>query len=91
MLLKFKHNFLCLLQVVINSSLDSPAGLAIDPVTRMLYWTDGGKKRIETANLDGTLRTVLIWSGLDKPRDVVVDSTEGYVRPLELKPNLIRT
>ena len=54
--------------------------MAIDRVTRTLYFTDGAKKRIETANLDGTLRTVLIWSGLDRPRDLVVDSTEGYVK-----------
>lgn len=35
--------FLSLLQVVVDTSLESPAGLAIDWVTSKLYWTDAGK------------------------------------------------
>jgi len=30
-------------QVVVDTSLESPAGLAIDWVTDKLYWTDAGK------------------------------------------------
>jgi hypothetical protein len=30
-------------QVVVDTSLESPAGLAIDWVTNKLYWTDAGK------------------------------------------------
>lgn len=34
----------CVCQVVVDTSLESPAGLAIDWVTNKLYWTDAGKK-----------------------------------------------
>ncbi|XP_028028555.1 low-density lipoprotein receptor-related protein 4-like [Bombyx mandarina] len=37
-----------------------PNGLALDLVHNRIYWTDGGNKTIEYANLDGTGRTKLI-------------------------------
>jgi low-density lipoprotein receptor-related protein 4 len=54
-------------------SLVSPAGLALDWITDKLYWTDAGTARIEVANSDGSMRGLLIWDELDKPRDIVVD------------------
>ena len=63
--------------MVVGSSLESPTGLAIDWATNKIYWTDAGNDRIEVANLDGTMRTVLIWEGLDKPRDITVDPVSG--------------
>ena len=60
-----------------GSSLESPAGLAIDWVSKKLYWTATGTDRIEVANLDGTQRTVLVWEGLDRPRDILVDPVDG--------------
>uniref|UniRef100_A0A8C3Y834 LDL receptor related protein 4 n=1 Tax=Catharus ustulatus TaxID=91951 RepID=A0A8C3Y834_CATUS len=56
-----------------------PAGLAIDWVTNKLYWTDAGTDRIEVSNTDGTMRTVLIWENLDRPRDIVVDPVGGFM------------
>lgn len=47
--------------------------MAVDWVTNKLYWSDAGTKRIEVSNLDGSMRSILIWEGLDKPRDIVVD------------------
>ncbi len=61
------------------SGLNSPAGLAVDWVSKKLYWTDAGTDRIEVSNLDGTMRTVLIWNELEKPRDIIVDPIEGSV------------
>uniref|UniRef100_A0AAY5EVI9 Low-density lipoprotein receptor-related protein 4 n=1 Tax=Electrophorus electricus TaxID=8005 RepID=A0AAY5EVI9_ELEEL len=66
-------------EVVVDTSLESPAGLAIDWVTQKLYWTDAGTDRIEVSNADGTMRTVLIWENLDRPRDIVVDPIGGYM------------
>ncbi|KAG7257364.1 hypothetical protein CRUP_022800, partial [Coryphaenoides rupestris] len=65
--------------VVVDTSLESPAGLAIDWVTDKLYWTDAGTDRIEVSNVDGTMRTVLIWENLDRPRDIVVDPIGGLM------------
>lgn len=36
-------------QVVVDTSLESPAGLAIDWVTNKLYWTDAGVCRAAVA------------------------------------------
>lgn len=38
-----------------------------------------GTNRIEVATLDGRLRTILIWQGLEKPRDIVVNPMEGLM------------
>lgn len=51
----------------------SPAGLAYDWLTNKLYWTDAGTNRIEVANANGTMRTLLAWENIDKPRDIVLD------------------
>ncbi|XP_078669811.1 low-density lipoprotein receptor-related protein 4-like isoform X3 [Branchiostoma floridae x Branchiostoma belcheri] len=67
------------IEVLVNSSLESPAGLAVDWVTRKLYWTDAGSDRIEVSNLDGSTRSVLIWEMLDRPRDIIVDPIEGHM------------
>ncbi|KTG33418.1 hypothetical protein cypCar_00008936, partial [Cyprinus carpio] len=64
-------------KVVVDTSLESPAGLAIDWLTHKLYWTDAGTDRIEVSNTDGSMRTVLIWENLDRPRDIVVDPIGG--------------
>lgn len=58
---------------MINFFTESPAGLAVDWATDKLYWTDAGNNRIEVSNLDGSLRSLLVWEGLNKPRDIVVD------------------
>lgn len=40
--------------MVVDTSLESPAGLAIDWVTNKLYWTDAGMYRAAMALLSGT-------------------------------------
>lgn len=54
-------------------TLVSPAGLALDWFTNKIYWTDAGTARIEVARIDGSMRALLVWEGLDKPRDIAVD------------------
>lgn len=51
----------------------SPAGLAYDWITDKIYWTDAGTNRIEVAHANGSMRTLLAWDNIDKPRDIVVD------------------
>ncbi|RXG71249.1 Low-density lipoprotein receptor-related protein 4 [Armadillidium vulgare] len=59
--------------------LELPGGLAIDWINQKLYWTDDGTDRIEVSNLDGANRGILIWDGLDHPRDIVVNPAEGIL------------
>lgn len=61
-----------------NSRLIVPAGIAVDWVGRKLYWTDAELDVIEVSNLNGSMRTVLVWKGMDQPRDIIVDPETGY-------------
>ena len=64
---------------VIVYNLDTVEGLAVDEVGRKLYWTDAGRKSLEVAELDGTFRKVLVWTGLDKPRGLVLNYNKGMI------------
>ncbi|XP_070536212.1 low-density lipoprotein receptor-related protein 4-like [Ptychodera flava] len=66
-------------EVIVDSSMESPAGLAVDWITNKIYWTDAGTDRIEVANLDGSMRSILIWENLDRPRDIIVDHVGGHI------------
>ena len=50
----------------------------MDWIHDKLFWTDAGTARIEVANLDGSMRKVLIWRDLEKPRAIVAHPAEGY-------------
>ena len=62
---------------MISNQVESPVGVAIDWIGRKIYWTDQDTDLIEVANLNGSMRTLLIWTNLDKPRDIIVDPLEG--------------
>ncbi|XP_016969841.2 nidogen [Drosophila rhopaloa] len=58
----------------ITTDIESPEGIAIDVISRRLYWADSGKDTIEVASLDDpTLRAVLINKQLVNPRGIAVD------------------
>ncbi|XP_019626211.1 PREDICTED: uncharacterized protein LOC109471363 [Branchiostoma belcheri] len=60
-----------------------PAGIAVDVISRNLYWTDAGTNRIVVSRLDGSFRRSLITTGLVKPRAIVVDPTAGWIYWIE--------
>ena len=47
-------------QVLVNTSLTWPNGLAIDVAARKLYWGDAKQDRIECVNLDGSGRRMVL-------------------------------
>ncbi len=55
----------------------SPEGVAFDWLTKKLYWVDSGAQRIEVADVTSGNRTVLISTGLDRPRGLAVDPYRG--------------
>ena len=69
--------------VLISENLYKPAGLAVDWLTRKLYWTEDVSlaARIEVANLDGSDRAIVVLSSrenpIDRPRDIVVHPLAG--------------
>lgn len=49
-------------------------GIAIDHVSRRIYWTDSGKRTIEVASLESpSLRTVVVHKNLINPRGIAID------------------
>uniref|UniRef100_A0A673FYD1 Nidogen 2a (osteonidogen) n=1 Tax=Sinocyclocheilus rhinocerous TaxID=307959 RepID=A0A673FYD1_9TELE len=61
-------------EIIINTALTSPEGLALDVARRRLFWVDSTSDKIETANLDGSDRRVLFDTDLVNPRAIIVDS-----------------
>ena len=78
-----------LTQVLVNTRLNMPAGLAVDWVGRKLYWTDAELDVIEVCSLNGSLRTVLVWKGLDQPRDIIVNPETGYCKISNKSPRIV--
>ena len=67
------------IHTVVNVGLATAEGLAVDWITRHLYWVESNLDQIEVANFDGTQRTTLIAGNMDSPRAIVVDPRHGYV------------
>ncbi|XP_055600604.1 nidogen-like [Uranotaenia lowii] len=58
----------------ITKDIVSPEGVAVDWISRRLYWTDSAKDTIEVASLDNPdLRTVVVSKYLVNPRGIAVD------------------
>jgi len=64
-------------QTIVSVEVMNPDGVAIDWISRNLFWTDTGTDRIEVSRLDGTSRRVIVSSGLDEPRAIKVDPMKG--------------
>lgn len=61
------------------TELGSPEGVAIDHLSRTVFWTDSVKDRIEVASLDGSQRRVIVHSDLVNPRAIITDPPSGCV------------
>ncbi|XP_033230470.1 nidogen-like isoform X2 [Belonocnema kinseyi] len=57
----------------------SPEGIAIDWVSRNLFWADSGKSTVEVVNLETKKRKVLIKTGLVNPRGIAVHPYRGKI------------
>lgn len=79
MILGNKSTCSLLQQTLIGDNLKSVDGLSLDWINDKIYWTEADLNRIEVANLDGTMRLLLLWENIDKPRDIVVDPLHRLV------------
>uniref|UniRef100_A0A3B4AED0 Uncharacterized protein n=1 Tax=Periophthalmus magnuspinnatus TaxID=409849 RepID=A0A3B4AED0_9GOBI len=66
-------------RTLVSSDLQSPEGLALDPVSRLLFWTDSGLDLVEVSRLDGSQRRVLFNTDLENPRAIVTDPVYGRI------------
>uniref|UniRef100_A0AAY4CHR9 Low-density lipoprotein receptor-related protein 4 n=1 Tax=Denticeps clupeoides TaxID=299321 RepID=A0AAY4CHR9_9TELE len=64
----------------VNTQHNSIVNTLVDKKTpKNIYWTDTGTNRIEAANLDGSMRKVLVWQNLDSPRAIALYHEMGYM------------
>ncbi|KAF7208497.1 transcript variant X2 [Nothobranchius furzeri] len=65
-------------ETVVSADLPNTHGLAVDWVSRNLFWTsyDANKKQINVARLDGSFKNAVI-QGLDKPQCLVLHPILG--------------
>uniref|UniRef100_A0A8K9XSB1 EGF-like domain-containing protein n=1 Tax=Oncorhynchus mykiss TaxID=8022 RepID=A0A8K9XSB1_ONCMY len=68
------------LETVISGDILNCRGLALDWLSRNLYWlsSENDESQINAARLDGSLKTSVI-HGIDKPRCLVVHPTKGKI------------
>uniref|UniRef100_A0A8D0AXP9 Nidogen 2 n=1 Tax=Sander lucioperca TaxID=283035 RepID=A0A8D0AXP9_SANLU len=64
-------------EILINTNLVSPEGLAVDVKRRLMFWVDSNPDIIESANLDGSGRRTLFDTDLVNPRAIIVVSSTG--------------
>ena len=65
---------------VVLSNVQSAEGLAVDWISRNIYFTDSETRTIEVASLNGLHRKVLIRNNLKNPRGIAVDPVDGFVK-----------
>lgn len=59
------------------SKVATPEGIAIDWISRVIFWTDPSNKTIEVAHLETKKRKVLFAEGLHNPRGIAVHPFRG--------------
>jgi hypothetical protein len=55
------------------STAASPDGIAVDYISRLVFFTDTGNDVIVVMTIDGTSSKVIINTGVDEPRACIVD------------------
>ena len=64
---------------MVLNNVKSAEGLAVDWISRNIYFTDSETRTIEVASLNGQYRKVLVRSNLKNPRGIAVDPVDGFV------------
>lgn len=62
---------------IVLNNVKSAEGLAIDWISRNMYFTDSESRTIEVASLSGQYRKTLIKTHLSNPRGIAVDPIDG--------------
>lgn len=66
-------------EIIVDSGLGRPEGLACDWVNDNIYWTDSDTRRIEVASINSKVRNVIISEDIGAPRAIAVAPEDGYL------------
>ncbi|KAL7675608.1 hypothetical protein ACOME3_001875 [Neoechinorhynchus agilis] len=61
------------------SNLSQPEGIAVDPISRLIFWVDSKEKRIYASSMNGRKRKTIVSQGISKPRSIAVNPEEGFI------------
>lgn len=65
-------------QTIANTGLIWPNGLTIDRDAQLLYWADASLDKIESSNVNGTNRRLLLRNGVRHPFSIIVFNNTLY-------------
>ena len=70
---------LCFIQVqtVVSTGLAVPDGLAVDWITKNIYFAESAAKMVDVCSGNGSYRSSLISTGIDSPRGLAIDPRDG--------------
>ena len=66
-------------EIFLDRSMRFPEGVALDWLSRVVYWTDPGKRTVEAASMDdpNNMRIVLFDEMIWSPRGITLNPTSG--------------
>ena len=64
-------------KIFIEVDINDVNGIAVDWISRNLFWTDSVTNRIQVVRMDGVDRKTLIWDDVHDPRNIVLDPFLG--------------
>ncbi|XP_071510756.1 low-density lipoprotein receptor-related protein 6-like [Diadema antillarum] len=70
----------------VTGATSSVEGMAVDWLTKTLYWTDNPRGTIEVSRYDGSFRTILLKDNVLRPRNIVIDAKEKFMFWIEIGP-----
>uniref|UniRef100_A0A183BS53 EGF-like domain-containing protein n=1 Tax=Globodera pallida TaxID=36090 RepID=A0A183BS53_GLOPA len=67
-------------KILISTRTETPTSIAVDPITRFIYWADQGQTpAIQRAWLDGTHKQVVVHDEVKEPTDLIIDPNRYWV------------
>ncbi|XP_050403401.1 very low-density lipoprotein receptor isoform X2 [Patella vulgata] len=77
-------------RVLINSDLDEPRAIVVDPKSGYMYWTDwGNTPKIEKCGLDGTMRKTIVQTNILWPNGITLDYVDQRLYWVDAKLHII--
>ncbi|KAI6181981.1 hypothetical protein M3Y99_01967800 [Aphelenchoides fujianensis] len=76
---RLKHGVLGDIEAIVTYGVWTPEGLAVDWMSMSVYWVDSMLKQIQVTKFDGSMTATVVNGGMQNPRALAVDPTEGLL------------